>query len=176
LPIHIWKFYFPPSLTSHRLLVLLVGTGSGELKICCCLCTTVVLNEDQNNNKQSTLTCNLEPRTATAVDSLCWEVCFSATLADFVSSLRSKLELHSHSIFNHHLWYLKNSLLFLTNPSDQKKSLRVGSKSIWVKDRSAFYLLQVKSMLRSGRVRAHLYYRHREYSSSINGSFEPDLN
>jgi len=38
-----------------------------------------------------------------------------------------------------------------------KKSLRVGLKSTQVKGGSASYLLQVKSKLGSGRVRAHLY-------------------
>jgi len=42
------------------------------------------------------------------------------------------------------------------SPSDQKKSLQVGSKSIWVKARLASYLLGVKSMLGSGQVSAHL--------------------
>jgi len=40
----------------------------------------------------------------------------------------------------------------------QKKSLWVGSKSTCVKDGSASYLLQIKSMLWLGWVRAHPYY------------------
>jgi len=44
-------------------------------------------------------------------------------------------------------------------PSGKKKSLWVGSKSTWVKGRAASYLLRVKSMIGSGRVRAHLYNR-----------------
>jgi len=43
--------------------------------------------------------------------------------------------------------------------SGQKSLSRIGSKSTQVKDRSASHLLRVKSMLRSGWVRAHLYWR-----------------
>jgi len=78
-------------LTSLRLLILLIGQGSGELNNLL-LPLHYSCPEWRSKQQQSTLG-NLEPRTATAVDGLCWEVCFSATLADFVSSLRSKLEL-----------------------------------------------------------------------------------
>jgi len=54
---------------------------------------------------------------------------------------------------------LKMSNFSIFFPSNQKKSLRVGSKSTWVKGGSASYLLQVKSKLGSGLVRAHLYIR-----------------
>jgi len=43
---------------------------------------------------------------------------------------------------------IKFSILF---PSDQKKSLRVGSESTLVKGGSASYLLRVKSKLGSGQ-------------------------
>jgi len=46
----------------------------------------------------------------------------------------------------------KNVKFFNFSPSDQKKSLRVGSKSTWVKGGSASYLLWVKSKLGLGRV------------------------
>jgi len=56
-----------------------------------------------------------------------------------------------------HLWFgfgkfpLKMSIFSIFFPSDQKKSLQVGSKSTWVKGGSASYLLQVKSKLGSGQ-------------------------
>jgi len=43
-------------------------------------------------------------------------------------------------------------------PSGSQKPHLIGPKSSWVKAGSAFYLLRVKSMLVSGRVRAHLYF------------------
>jgi len=52
---------------------------------------------------------------------------------------------------------LKMSKISIFFPSDQKKSLRVKSKSTWVKGGSASYLLRVKGKLGLGRVTAHLY-------------------
>jgi len=58
-----------------------------------------------------------------------------------------------------HLWFgfgfgkfqLKMSNFSIFSPSGQKISLRVGSKSTRIKDRSASYLLRVKSKLWSGQ-------------------------
>jgi len=52
---------------------------------------------------------------------------------------------------------LKNPNFSIFSLSEQKKVYRVRSKSTSIKDRSTSYLLQVKSMLRSVRVKAHLY-------------------
>jgi len=48
------------------------------------------------------------------------------------------------------VWFWKKSQIFQFFPFGSKKSLRVGSKSTWVKDRSAPYI-------RRSKVRAHLY-------------------
>jgi len=51
-----------------------------------------------------------------------------------------------------HLWFESGFEKFpLKIPNFSKKSLLVGSKSTWVKDRSASYLRQFKSMLRLGQ-------------------------
>jgi len=58
-----------------------------------------------------------------------------------------------------HLWFgfefgkfpLKMSNFSIFSPSDQKKSLRVGSESTRVKGGSSSYLLRVKSKLGSGQ-------------------------
>jgi len=52
---------------------------------------------------------------------------------------------------------LKNLNFSIFSLSEQKKVYQVRSKSTSIKDRSTSYLLQVKSMLRSVRVKAHLY-------------------
>jgi len=64
-----------------------------------------------------------------------------------------------------HLWFgfgkfpLKIPIFLFFFPSGQKKYLCVGSKSTWVKDESASYLLQVKNILELGQgLRVHLYF------------------
>jgi len=83
-----------------------------------------------------------------------------------------------------HLWFgfwlgkfsLKMSNFTIFFPSGKKKSLQVGSKSIWVKAGSSSYLLWVKSNLGSGwvgsgRVMAHLYLEDSTHSLRRNPYF-----
>jgi len=77
----------------------------------------------------------------------------------FLTHVRSIFVALVRSGWVSHLWFgfgfgkcpLKMSNFSIFFPSDQKKSLGIGSKSTWVKGGLASYLLQVKSKLVSGQ-------------------------